>query len=587
MELSKIDNPSFLKQLTIEELNQLATEIRELLIESISKTGGHLASNLGVVELTIALHKVFNSPVDKLIFDVGHQAYVHKILTGRINKFAELRKYKGLSGFPKISESEHDVYETGHSSTSISAAIGFKFADCGGEVISIIGDGSLTSGVALEALTFAGDLKEKIIIIINDNNFSICKNVGGLSKVLNNLRVNKTYLGIKKGIPKDVKKIGKNIIRPIKYLINNPNYFEALGYKYYGVVDGHDFKDLLKYLEFAKKSTESVIIHVKTEKGKGYEPALLNSPKFHGVSSSDSDNFKTLKISYSEYISECVNNLKIDDLITITAAMSQGLRLEHLKKVIDVGIAESNAGIIAAGIAINKKPVYLPMYSTFSQRAYDSFLHDIAKMNLKVVIGLDRAGIVPGDGDTHQGIFDISMFYPMPNVKITMPKNSSEAKALVEYAFFKNDNPFVIRYPKSDIEIKEEVTVLNGEWIKETSGEINIISYGPDVNRIISICENNSISATIYNAIFIKPYCTKSLDQIIVSNKPLLIYEQVIEHGNLASAVGSYLLENGYSSKVKQMNLKTIPTFGDTVSLLTEHKLDDKSILEEIRKICD
>ncbi|QVK20306.1 1-deoxy-D-xylulose-5-phosphate synthase [Mycoplasmatota bacterium] len=594
MDLFNINGPEFLKDKSSNELTELSNKIRGFLIESISKTGGHLASNLGIIELTVALHKVFDSPKDQIIFDVGHQCYTHKILTGRAKEFPTLRQFKGLSGFPKRSESPHDVFETGHSSTSISAAVGFVEANRQNnikqDVIAVIGDGSMTGGLAFEAINHFGQNNQKMIIIINDNEMSISKNVGALSKLFREIRINKQYLFTKSKVPHFVKKLLSNFANTVKYFVDGPNIFESLGYNYYGPVDGHNIKELIRHLELAKNTDKSVIIHVKTDKGKGYEPAQNNKVRWHGVGnySVKTGEFPNDGVlTWSKLISTAVS--KIEDVTVITPAMISGSSLELFedRNLIDVGIAEGHAATMAAGLAINNKKVFLPFYSTFAQRAYDNILHDIVRQNLHVVIGIDRAGIVPFDGDTHQGIFDISMFNAMVNIKIAMPKDSVEAYMLMDYAFNINTGPMVIRYPKSKVIDKKAVDKIDRpSWKKELTGNnVNIISYGPDVNRLIKIVEKNNISANIYNARFIKPIDHDMVDEILDNGLPTLIYENVVESGSLGQTVISYMSTKSKQINVKLMNIKSIPEHGDVASLLIEHKLDDNSVLEVLRKL--
>jgi len=595
MDLYSIKTPHFLNQMNNDDLTELSNDIRTFLIESISKTGGHLASNLGVVELTIALHKVFNTPKDKLIFDVGHQIYTHKILTGRINSFNTLRQFKGLSGFPKMSESFYDAFETGHSSTSISAATGMVVANENAnnpsEVVAVIGDGAMTGGMAFEAINYFGHSGKKMIIVLNDNEMSISDNVGALSKLLKGLRSSKKYIGFKNIVPRFIKRPMNKITNALKYTIEGTNIFETLGYKYYGPVDGHNIPKLIKYLELAKNETRPVIIHIKTKKGKGYEPAENNQVKYHGIGYYEVENGNTPKkgLSWSVGISETINEVVKDTLTVITPAMIHGSGLQVFKdrQLIDVGIAEGHATTMAAGIAASHQKVYLPLYSTFAQRAYDQILHDIARPNLHVVFGIDRAGLVPNDGDTHQGIFDVSMFNAMPNMTITMPKDLNEARELIKYGFYKNDSPFVIRYPKGETYLGKTSTEIDKpSWVIEEKGsEVNIISYGPDVNRILKLVINNNIQANVINARFIKPMDLKVLDEVISNELPILIYENVVESGSLGQTIQSYIAEKTYR-KVKRMFVESIPEHGDISNLLREQGLDDTSIINEIKKLC-
>ena len=448
MKIENIKNPNFLKKYNENELYKLSDEIRNFIIESVSKTGGHLASNLGAVELTITLHYVFNSPKDKFIFDVGHQSYTHKILTGRAKDFHNLRKLNGISGYQKRCESIYDCYEAGHTSTSIAAALGFAYTrdlnKDNNEVIAIIGDGSLTGGLAFEALNNISNINSKIIIILNDNSMSITKNVGGLSEFLTNIRLSNSYENAKQSYKKILlkSKLGLKIYNKTRNIKNrfknkiNDNIFTNLNIDYLGPIDGHNIKELIKAYEKAKNSKKSILIHVITKKGKGYIPAELNSSKFHGIGKFDVETGKTKK-SNTTSISEIVSNtiyefMKNDnELVTITPAMIAGSKLENIFKdfpdrCIDTGITESFATTLAGAIAINNKKVFLPIYSSFLQRAYDNINHDIARMNTHIVIGIDRAGLVGEDGETHHGIFDISFLNSIPNIVISMGKDNEE-----------------------------------------------------------------------------------------------------------------------------------------------------------------
>ena len=470
--LNKIDSPEDIKKLNFDALKELAEEIREYMIEVISKNGGHLAPNLGVVELTLALHKVFNCPKDKIIWDVGHQSYIHKIITGRREAFKTLRQYNGLSGFPKIQESEYDAFGTGHSSTSISAALGMAIArDLKGEnneVIAVIGDGSMTGGMAYEALNNAGDLQKKLIIVLNDNEMSIAKNVGAMSDYLYQLRTARTYNRIKKDLEGWLKQknYGENIINivrrvkgSVKYLLVPGSVFEHLGFKYYGPVDGHNLEHLVEVMETAKQTPGPVIIHVITKKGKGYVPAEESPNKFHGTGPFDIKTGKKIAnpnapVSYTEVFGKTLvqiakNNKKI---VAITAAMPDGTGLNYFAdaypdRFFDVGIAEQHAVTAAAGMAAAGLRPVVAVYSTFLQRAYDSVLHDIAMQNLPVVLGLDRAGLVGDDGYTHHGVFDYAYLRLIPQMTIMAPKDENELRHMLATALDFN-GPIALRYPR-------------------------------------------------------------------------------------------------------------------------------------------
>lgn len=542
--LDKYQDFDSIKSMSINELNQFSYEIREFLIDNVSKTGGHLASNLGVVELTLSIFNVFDLNKDKVIWDVGHQAYVHKILTGRKDKFNTLRQYGGLSGFPKICESPYDVFETGHSSTSISAALGMARArDIKGEnnkVIAVIGDGALTGGMALEALNDLGFNKTDLIIILNDNQMSIAENVGGMSSYLSKVRLDPTYNKLKKEVNNTLNKIpnvGKGMARSlervkngIKQMIVPGMLFENLGIKYLGPIDGHDIKELSKVMKMAKNINGPVLIHTITKKGKGYAYAEKKPDKFHGIGPFDCDsgevNSKTC-LTYSKVFGEELTKIAKEDkkVVAITAAMKDGTGLRKFgetfpKRFFDVGIAEQHAVTLAAGIATEGlKPVFA-VYSTFLQRAYDQILHDICIQNLPVVLGIDRAGIVGSDGETHQGIFDLSYLSSLPNMTIIAPKCLEEMGIMLRWALNQN-SPVAIRYPRGgDIKSLEMTPIKNmkkGKWeVICEEGDIAIIATGKMVQHAIIAREKlkeYGIKSTIVNANFIKP-----IDKELIKN---------------------------------------------------------------------
>ncbi len=491
MKIEDIKDPKFLKKLNNQELEKLSKDIRKFLIDKVSKTGGHLSSNLGVVELTIAIHKVFNSPKDKIIFDVSHQSYVHKILTGRAAQFDTLRQKDGLSGFQKITESAHDSYESGHSSTSLSASLGLAIGrDMNKEknhVIAVIGDGSIANGICYEALNHIGETKTKLIIILNDNDMSISKNVGALHNHLDKIRSTKDYANVKSRTKKIMSKIPgigpvaykglKNIKTSLKKLYIKEGFiFEELGINYYGPIHGHDFEELELYLNAAKKINGPVLIHVITEKGKGYkfaEEDILG--KWHGVGPFDPltgiiTNNDTDKISWSEVISDSLIRLMNKDIVVITPAMESGSKLTKFRQMfpnnfLDVGIAEEHALLLASGLSLEGKIPFVSIYSSFLQRGYDEILHDIARINNHVIIGIDRCGIVGEDGETHQGVFDITFLLPIPNIIICAPKDSIEATNLIKTGI-NTKAPFCIRYSRNKLNyIKDKpVEIKIGSW---------------------------------------------------------------------------------------------------------------------------
>ena len=578
MEIGNIKNPSFLKKMSVFELEELSKNIRNFLIDKISITGGHLSSNLGIVDLTIAIHKVFNAPKDKIIFDVGHQSYTHKILTGRAHEFDKLRQYNGLSGFQKMSESIYDCYEAGHSSTSLSAALGYAIArDLDKKkhnVVAIIGDGSIGNGLAYEALNHIGSLNTKLIVILNDNEMSISKNVGAIHNTLDKIRSNFKNEKIKK-VPylgKKIKSGTKLIKESFKKIYMKEGYlFEEFGFTYYGPINGHDYDEMISYLEMAKKSNRPVLLHVITEKGKGYKYAESDIEGiWHGISPFDKETgiIKSKNdglISWSEVISNhLIDIAKTNkDIIAITPAMANGSKLNKFKEIykdrfIDVGIAEEHALVMANSMAIAGKKPFVSIYSTFLQRGYDQVFHDIARMDSNVVIGIDRAGIVGEDGETHQGLYDIAFLNHIPNMIIAAPKNSSEAKGILEFAF-NSKHPFAIRYSKQRIEYNNESLVISDyswEEIKKGSDAV-IITYGDFVNNakiIVNNLKKDKLNIGIINARFIKPIDTSMLDKIIKAKKPIIVYEEACLIGSLGSMISSYIVNS--NTKIKCFGIK-------------------------------
>ena len=615
--LNKIDSPKDIKKLNYDALKELAQEIRDYMIEVISKNGGHLAPNLGVVELTLALHKVFNCPKDKIIWDVGHQSYIHKIITGRREAFKTLRQYNGLSGFPKIQESEYDAFGTGHSSTSISAALGMAIArDLKGEdneVIAVIGDGSMTGGMAYEALNNAGDLQKKLIIILNDNEMSIAKNVGAMSDYLYQLRTAKTYTRIKKDLEGWLKhkNYGENIINivrrvkgSVKYLLVPGSVFEHLGFKYYGPVDGHDLEHLVEVLEVAKATPGPVIIHVITKKGKGYEPAEKSPNKFHGTGPFDIATGKKITkpgapVNYTEVFGKTLVDIAKDDknIVAITAAMPDGTGLNYFAdaypdRFFDVGIAEQHAVTAAAGMAAAGLHPVVAVYSTFMQRAFDSVLHDICMQNLPVVLGLDRAGLVGDDGYTHHGVFDYSYLRLMPQMTIMAPKDENELRHMLATAVHFN-GPIALRYPRGSglgVEITEPLHTLpigKAEEIK-TGSDVCLWAVGSMVDEAVKAAEalaEQGISAGVVNMRFVKPLDTELLVKKALQCKNIVTLEEGTVEGGAGSAVLEELNDNGLVGKVKVLNLgipdKYIP-HGDKKLLLRDIGLDHDSIVKRI-----
>lgn len=569
--LDKINSPVDVKKLSDEQLKQLAAEIRQLLIKVISHTGGHLAPNLGVVELTLALHKVFTTPQDKLVFDVGHQAYIHKIITGRREQFPTLRQYGGLSGFPKRCESEHDAFGTGHSSTSISAALGMAVArDLQGEdynVVAIIGDGSMTGGMAFEALNNAGTLHKKMVVVLNDNEMSISKNVGAMSDYLYHLRTGETYNKIKNDIEgwlknmefgTDVLKAIRRLKGSVKYLMVPTSIFEELGFTYLGPVDGHDIHGLIEVLQAAKKIDGPVMVHVLTKKGKGYKPAEESPNKFHGTGPFEIATGKKITnpaapISYTEVFGKTITELADSDkkIVGLTAAMPDGTGLNifaqaHPDSFFDVGIAEQHAVTAAAGMAAaGMKPV-TAIYSTFMQRAYDSILHDICMQKLHVTMCLDRAGLVGDDGYTHHGVFDYAYLRSIPNMTIMAPKDENELRHMLKTALSFN-GPISVRYPRGSgvgVDITEpmhELPIGKAEVLREGK-ELCFWAIGSMVQSAVQAADKlkeQGIDAGVVNMRFAKP-----LDkELLIEHAKRYGKIVTLEEGVLAGGVGSEVLE--------------------------------------------
>ncbi|WP_315113004.1 1-deoxy-D-xylulose-5-phosphate synthase [Clostridium intestinale] len=615
--LDEINEPKDVKVLNESQLEVLSSEIREFLIDKVSKTGGHLASNLGVVELTLSLFKNFDFEEDKLIWDVGHQSYVHKILTGRKEKFDKLRTFDGLSGFPKRGESIYDSFDTGHSSTSISAALGMARArDVLGKknkVVAVIGDGALTGGMALEALNDAGDNKTDIIVIINDNGMSIDKNVGGLSSYLSKLRLEPSYNKLKNEINDTLKsfEIGKNIAvslskikDSVKQLVVPSMLFEDMGWKYLGPIDGHDLKELNSVISKAKELNTPVIIHTITKKGKGYEFAEKNPNKYHGVSPFNSINGEingSNEITYSKAFSNAMVRLseEREDIVAITAAMPDGTGLKEYSRLFprrffDVGIAEQHAVTLAAGMAAEGlKPVFA-VYSTFLQRAYDQVLHDVCIQKLPVIFAIDRAGLVGEDGETHQGIFDISYLSHIPNMTIMAPKCTGELYNMLKWSINQN-TPIAIRYPRGGDEsnnLKPLKEIVLGKWEIIDNGEkVAIISTGKMVTNSLSakrlLLEDN-INPMIINATFIKPLDYELIDYLINNNYKIITIEDNILKGGLGDSVLYYLNKCNYKKSIIQLGYEDeFVEHGDVKTLYKINKLDGKGIRDKVIEIID
>ena len=615
MILEQIKGPEDLKKLTSEELSQLAEEIRAFLIEKISHTGGHLASNLGVVELTIALFRTFDLPEDKIIWDVGHQSYTHKILSGRRMEFDELRQYGGLSGFPKRKESPYDSFDTGHSSTSISAGLGIaQGRDILGEdykVVSVIGDGALTGGMAYEALNNAARMKKNFIIILNDNKMSISENVGGMSRYLGGLRTGAGYNDLKKNVADTLERIpvvGGRMIDKIKRTKNSIKQlfipgmlFENMGITYLGPVDGHNIPALCKVLKEAQKLDHAVLVHVLTKKGKGYEPAEKNPAHFHGVSPFDIKTGKPLAEkkypTYTDVFSKklCQLGETHPELVAVTAAMPDGTGVAAFGKkfpdrFFDVGIAEAHAVTSAAGMAAAGLRPVVAVYSSFLQRGYDQILHDVCIQNLPVLFAVDRAGLVGSDGETHQGIFDYSYLTSIPNMSVAAPKNLWELRAMLDFAM-DYKAPFAIRYPRGTAyrglkEFMQPIAYGKGEMIYEEEN-IALLAVGSMVStgeHVRAKLKEEGVSCTLANARFVKPFDKELVDRLAKNHRLIVTMEENVLQGGFGLPVTAYIHEHYPQVKVLNIAIPDAYVEHGNVSVLREGLgIDSDSIIRKLK----
>ncbi|WP_201774915.1 1-deoxy-D-xylulose-5-phosphate synthase [Clostridium aceticum] len=615
--LEQINSPEDLKKLKSNEMKILAEDIRRFLVDSVSKTGGHLASNLGVVELTLALHTVFNTLEDKIIWDVGHQSYVHKILTDRKSQFHTIRQYKGISGFPKRYESPHDHFDTGHSSTSISAALGLASArDLSKDkysVVAIIGDGALTGGMAFEALNHAGQSKRNLIVILNDNEMSISQNVGGLSNYLNKIRTNTVYSKVKGDVESlitNIPAIGKTVIRTagkakdcIKYLFVPGALFEELGFKYIGPIDGHNYSEICKVLKNCKNISGPILLHVMTQKGKGYPLAEKFPDKFHGVNPFKIETGQPLSASTSVSYSEVAGNTlvacaeKDKKIVAITAAMPAGTGLSNFakcfpKRFFDVGIAEQHAVTFAAGMAASGYKPCFAVYSTFLQRAYDQVIHDVCLQNLPVVFLIDRAGLVGNDGETHHGSFDISFLSPIPNLTIMAPKNGWELQKMIEFAV-QYHGPIAIRYPRGSAMTMENVTnnpiaLGKAEILYEGGKDALIIAVGHMNTSALKICEalkEKEIGSTLCNLRFIKPMDEAMLIKQAKNHKKIYVIEDNAKIGGVGEQIQAMFNNNKIFKEVYTLGLPDV--FVEHGDVSTLYHLYGLSIEEIAKKISE
>lgn len=612
MILERIEKENDIKDVPAEELDLLAEEIREFLIHKISVTGGHLGSNLGTVELTMALHLSLNLPKDKIVWDVGHQSYTHKLLTGRRAGFETLRKYGGMSGFPKRKESECDCFDTGHSSTSVSAGLGLvKARDLKGEdsiIVSVIGDGSLTGGMAYEALNNAARIKSNYIIVLNDNNMSISENVGGMSKYLNNIRTADKYLDIKEGVynslmDKKLDSVVESIRRAkssVKHLVIPGMFFEDMGITYLGPVDGHNINAMLKVFREAKRCKSAVLVHVITQKGKGFSPAERHPARFHGAEPFDVETGLPLKpktkSNYTDVFSTVMCKLgdRNPDIVAITAAMPDGTGLKRFKNMypdrfFDVGIAEEHAVTFAAGLAAGGMKPVVAIYSSFLQRAYDQILHDVCIQNLPVVFAIDRAGLVGSDGETHQGIFDLSYLSSIPNMHIMAPKNKWELSDMLKFAV-KFNGPIALRYPRGEAydglkEFREPIAFGKAEWLLNDR-QVVLIAVGSMVKTALcvrSALAKKGYGCSIINARFVKPIDMDIIDEALKNHELIVTMEENVASGGFGEKVRDYL--GTVSSRVKLLNI-TIPDeyveHGNVEILRKEVGIDTETIVNKI-----
>lgn len=607
--LENVNSPKDIKKLNIDELDALCDEIRELMIETVSKNGGHLASNLGTVELTVAMHKVFNSPSDQFVFDVGHQCYTHKILTGRKDSFSTLRTEGGISGFTRPCESNHDIFSSGHSSTSISAAIGLAKAKTlngdKGKVIAVIGDGALTGGLAYEALNNAGNEHNNLIVILNDNNMSISDNVGSMAKNLNHIRISPKYFTFKSKIQhalSRVPKIGAQVQRlititntKIRKILYHSTMFEDLGFRYYGPIDGHDLESLIDVLTVAKAHNNSVLIHVNTLKGKGYEFAEKNPSKFHGIGKFDIETGEPLSSgeNYSSVFGNYLCELAKKDrrICAITAAMSTGTGLvdfsyKYPERFFDVGIAEEHAVTFSSGLAKNGMIPFFAVYSTFLQRSYDQLVHDVAMQDLKVIFGIDRAGFVGEDGESHQGVFDTAYLMSVPNLSVLAPSSFDELREMMYQAAYRENHAVAIRYPRGG-----QGKIIDGykyeradfDTFGDTDAEKCVVSYGKEfLNVYDALGELDNTFAIKLNRI--KPINPNVLE-LLKNVKTVYFFEEGIKSGGVGECFGSMLAESDVTAKFRHICIEDEFIKQASVdSQLKKYRLDRESIIDIVNQ---
>lgn len=617
--LPNINTPADLKSLAVEQLNELAVELRQEIVSAVSETGGHLASNLGAVELTVALHYVFDAPRDRIVWDVSHQTYAHKMLTGRKDEIRTLRQYHGLSGFAKRTESEYDCFGAGHASTSISAALGMAAArDLAGEnhkVVAVIGDGAMTGGLAFEGMNNAGALKKDLLVVLNDNTWSISKNVGAISKYLTSIMADEKFNKLRAEIweltgrfkRRDlIRATVKRLENSIKNFLVPGIIFEKLGFRYFGPINGHDLPLMVKTLKDISNLTGPIMLHVATVKGKGFAPSEEDAYKFHGVGKFNKVTGKSDKKdaglpSYTEVFGQTIVELAEKDkrVNAITAAMSSGTGLDDFAqkfpdRFYDVGIAEAHAACFAAGLATDRARPYLVVYSTFMQRAYDQVIHDMAIQNLPVVICMDRGGLVGNDGPTHHGVFDLAYMSTVPNVTLAAPRDGNEFRAMLHHTV-DHDLPGVtaIRYPRAAIptplsDAVQKIEWGHWEWLGEP-GPIVILAVGAMVQESLDAVEllaaAHGFKATVVNARFVRPMDMEALERARQAARVLLTVEEGSLRGGFGQAVAEYLISHGFAGRFQALGIPDrFVTHGDRAQLLREIELDAEGIAQAVAK---
>ncbi|MBN1698667.1 MAG: 1-deoxy-D-xylulose-5-phosphate synthase [Spirochaetales bacterium] len=618
--LSGIKQPDDLKRIPIDSLPALAAEIRRMIINVVSENGGHLASNLGAVELTIALHRVFNSPIDKIIWDVGHQAYTHKLLTGRMKSFPTLRKLNGISGFPKRTESPHDILDAGHASTSISAALGIlvgqKLNGADGSVIAVIGDGALTGGLAFEGLNHAGHLNKELIIVLNDNTMSISPNVGALSSYLSQITATKLYQGIKRGFSQIILKMplfGKILFdflfrlkKGIKAFLFHESIFSDLGFEYIGPIDGHNIRLMIKVFNQVRHIREKpIVVHIKTRKGKGYSHAEGDPAGYHGVSAFSIVNGKVEKkgnMTFTEAFSDSIARLGAENgrIIAITAAMKIGTGLSTFQtkypdRFFDVGITEQHALTFAAGLALSGHRPVVAIYSTFMQRAVDQFIHDVALQKLPVIVMMDRSGLVGGDGETHQGIYDIPLFKAIPGITYLAPASKAEIDLMLRYALSLNE-PVLIRYPKAlcmpdSASLESPIEKGKGVFIRRNSADILLIALGGLLNEALeasNLLSQKGILSDVYNLRFIKPIDTMFLCGHAAGYSYIVVIEDGATTGGIGESIQSVIESAGMKKPFRKLGVPEIfPGQGTREELISQCGIDSEGIAEAVEEMLE